>query len=79
MSTSLIYHGFGAVGYTYLRTEYREGKIFIHIEKKLEYQYCADSKSRDVAKKGQVKRELKTLPIGKKNVYLIVNLHRLYC
>jgi len=79
MSTSLIYHGFGVVGYSYLRTEYREGKIFIHIEKKLEYQYCADCKSRDVAKKGQVTRELKTLPIGKKNVYLMVNLHRLYC
>jgi len=79
MSTSLIYHGFGTVGYNYLKMEYREGRIFIHIEKKPEYRYCADCKSRNVAKKGSVKRELKTLPIGKKSVYLVVHLHRLYC
>ena len=30
MSTSLIYHGFGAIGYTYLKSEYRRGRyIFI--------------------------------------------------
>ena len=73
MSTSIIYHGSGTVGYNYLKMEYREGRIFIHIEKKPEYQYCADCKSRDVAKKGSVKRELKTLPIGKKSVYLVVH------
>ncbi len=46
MSTSLIYHGFGTVGYNYLKMEYREGRIFIHIEKKPEYQYCADCKAK---------------------------------
>jgi transposase len=79
MSTSLIYHAFGAVGYHYLKTEYRESSIFIHIEKKRKYQYCADCKSRNTIKKGCVKRELKTVPIGKKSVYLVVHLHRLYC
>lgn len=79
MSTSLIYHGFGVVGYNYLKMEYREGNIFIHIEKKPEYQYCADCKSRNTAKKGCVQRKLKTVPIGKKRVYLVVHIHRLYC
>lgn len=78
MSTSPIYHGFGAVGYKYLKMEYREGRIFIHIEKKAEYHYCADCKSRNAAKKGSAKRELKTLPIGKKSIYLVVHLHRFY-
>ena len=27
MSTSLLYHGFGVVGYNYIRTDYQEGKI----------------------------------------------------
>jgi len=75
MSTSLIYHGFGVYGYKYFKTEYREGKIFIHIKKKPEYQYCADCKSRNVARKGHIERELKTLPIGKKNVYIVLHLH----
>ena len=66
MSTSLIYHGFGAVCYTYLKSEYKNGKIFFHIKKKPEYQYCVECKSRDVIKKGFVKREIKTLPIGGK-------------
>ncbi len=79
MSTSLIYHGFGVYGYKYFKTEYREGKIFIHIKKKPEYQYCADCESRNVARKGYVERELKTLPIGKKSVYMVLHLHRLYC
>ena len=58
MSTSLVYHGFGAVGYTYLKSEYRNGKIYFHIEKKPEYQYCVDCKSRNVTKKGCVNPSL---------------------
>ena len=27
MSTSLLYHGFGIVGYLYIRSEYREGNV----------------------------------------------------
>ena len=79
MSTSLIYHGFGAIGYTYLKTEYRGGKIYFHIEKKPEYQYCVDCESRDVSKKGYIKREIKTVPIGGKAVIFVVNIYRLYC
>jgi len=79
MSTSLIYHGFGAIGYTYLKSEYRCGKIYFHIEKKPEYRYCVDCKSRNVSKKGFVKREIRTVPIGGKAVIFIVNLYRLYC
>ncbi len=79
MSTSLIYHGFGAIGYTYLKSEYRGGKIYFHIEKKPEYQYCVDCDSRDVSKKGCIKREIKTVPIGGKAVIFVVNIYRLYC
>ena len=79
MSTSLIYHGFGAIGYTYLKSEYRGGKIYFHIEKKPEYQYCVDCESRDVSKKGCIKREIKTVPIGGKAVIFVVNIYRLYC
>ena len=79
MSTSLIYHGFGAIGYTYLKSEYRGGKIYFHIEKKPEYQYCVDCESRDVSKKGCIKREIKTVPIGGKAVIFVVNIYRLHC
>jgi len=79
MSTSLIYHGFGVYGYKYFKTDYSKGEIYIHIRKRAEYQYCANCGSRNVLKKGRIKRKLKTLPIGKKNVYMVLHLHRLYC
>ena len=34
MSTSLLYHGFGLVGYTYVRTAYEEGKVIFTIKHK---------------------------------------------
>jgi len=79
MSTGLIYHGFGVKGYKYLKTAYSKGEIYIHIKKRAEYQYCANCGSRNVVKKGRIKRELKTLPIGKKKVYMILHIHRLHC
>lgn len=79
MSTSLIYHAFGAVGYQYLKTEYKEGEIRLHVEKKPKYQGCAVCGSFDVIRKGQAIREIRTLPIGKRPVFLVLHLHRLYC
>ena len=34
MSTSLMYHAFGASCHNYLSTEYRGGAIYFHIETK---------------------------------------------
>ena len=28
MSTSLLYHGFGIIGYDYVRTDYQDGHIY---------------------------------------------------
>ncbi len=71
MSKNSIYHGFCVYGNKYFfKTEYREGELFIHIKKRPEYQYCVDCESRNAARKGHVERERKTLPIGKKNVYM---------
>jgi len=79
MSTSLLYHGFGIHDYKYLKTEYRKGAIFFHIEKAPNKQYCADCGSKQVRKKGRFVREIRTVPIGKKKVFLSVHLHRLQC
>lgn len=79
MSTSLIYHTFGVVGYRYLKTEYKEGAIRLHVEKKPDYQRCAVCGSCDVIWKGRALREIRTLPVGKRPVFLVPHLHRLYC
>ena len=79
MSTSLIYHAFGAVGYQYLKTEYGEGIVRFHIEKNPDHQRCAVCGSADVIWKGRDIREIRTLPIGKRPVFLVLHLHRLFC
>ena len=80
MSTSLLYHSFGTKNYTYLKTDYKEGAILLHIEKKRSKQYCVDCHSKEsLIQKGKVLRKIRTLPIGKKQVFLCVHIHRLKC
>ena len=79
MSTSLIYHGFGVVGYHYLKTEYQEGAIRFHSERKPNKRCCRECGSREVIKKDRFIREYKTIPNGMKPAYLVVEVYRLYC
>lgn len=79
MSTSILYHGFDVIGYHYLKTEFKAGKIIFHIEKNPLKTRCSACGSRDVIKKGKVNRLIRTLPIGRKPAFLSLHLHRLEC
>jgi len=79
MSTSLICRAYGGVGYNYLRTDYREGPVRFHIEKNARKQRCAACGSADVIRKGQDMRDIRTVPIGNRPVFLVLHLHRLFC
>ncbi len=79
MSTSLMYHAFGARNYKYLRTEYRSGCIYFHIEKKPQHQRCVACGSRHVTLGGRQAYELRSLPIGGKRTFLVLHLHVLDC
>lgn len=79
MSTSILYHGFKARGYTYLRAEYKKGAVIFHLKKSKSEQCCAHCGSKSVIKKGKKNRKVKTVPIGTRQVYLCLHLHRLKC
>jgi transposase len=79
MSTSLVYHAFGATTYRYLKTDYREGAIFIHLEKKRKHQKCAACGSANVILEGVQRYQVRTVPIGNKSVFLVLHLHVLNC
>lgn len=79
MSSSLIYHAFGARQYRYESTEYRGGAVYFHIAKKRHQQRCSACGSRDVVLAGRTVRRLRTLPIGRRRVFLVVHLHDLAC
>jgi transposase len=79
MSTSLLYHGFGLVGYHYVRQEFHEGKVIFHIEQPRERLRCAHCGSADVWAQGSVERTFRTVPIGPKPVLLRFKVPRVLC
>ena len=79
MSTSILYHGFGATTYNYKKTEYRDGSMTFHLKKKEKYQHCVVCKSKDVVRQGQRFLKVRTVPIGAKPIFLGLHLHRLKC
>ena len=79
MSTSLIYHAFGAKTYQYVKTEYDGGSITLHLEKKPEKRRCAACGSKHVSIEGNRSYRLRGLPIGSKPVFLVLRLKILNC
>jgi transposase len=79
MSTSLLYHGFGLVGYRYVRQEFREGQVIFHIEQPRERLRCPQCRSEDVWAQGGVERSFRTVPIGGKPVLLRFKVPRVRC
>jgi transposase len=79
MSTSLLYHAFGVRDYRYVKTEYVEGEVIFHLERKPESCRCAACGSENVWRQGCVSRHFRTLPIGRRPVTLVAEVPRLLC
>ena len=79
MSTSLLYHGFGVIGYRYVRTNYQAGNIILTI-KRLEFSVrCSACSSKDVIRHGSLPRWFYSLPIGQKSTYIKTDIPRIEC
>ena len=80
MSQSLLYHAFGVrKGYKYVRTEYHQGTIRLHVAVKKELLVCPECASSHVIRKGGRERALQTVPIGFKPVFLLAEVPRCEC
>ncbi len=79
MSTSLLYHGFGIIGYKYNSTIYREGNITFKISRKKFSLRCPACKSKKVIQHGSLPRFFHSLPIGKKRTFIKAEIPRLEC
>jgi len=79
MSTSLLYHAFGGRGYDYVNTKYPAGAVIFTIRQRPESLRCPCCGSRDLIRKGQVHRRLRTVPIGKKTVWFCAIIQRVHC
>src|SRR5271157_5065916 len=79
MSTSLLYHGFGLVGYRFVRQDFFEGHVVFRIEQPRERLRCSHCHSENVWSQGGIERSFHTLPIGSKPVQIQFKVPRLLC
>lgn len=79
MSTSLLYHGFGIIGYRYLRTVFKNGSVFLGIDQDRFQLRCPVCDSRKVIGKGKKMRTFRSLPIGGKSTYIDFAVPRVEC
>jgi transposase len=79
MSTSLLYHRFGVVGYHYVSATFEAGMTAIRIEQPRERLRCSACGSADVWAQGGKERFFRALPIGKQPTFLEFKVPRVLC
>ena len=79
MSTSLLYHAFGIRGYTYLKSQYEEGKVIFTIGQERDDLRCSVCGSRRVLRRGFQSRLFRSLPIGTRAVQVVLDVPRIGC
>jgi transposase len=79
MSTSLLYHGFGIVGYQYVSQHFQGGQVTFRIEQARERLHCSQCGCEDVWIRGHQERTFRTLPIGLKPTFVTLDVARVWC
>jgi transposase len=79
MSTSLLYHRFGIVGYRYVSQHYTKGTTVFRIEQPRERLRCSHCGSAEVWAQGGVARVFRSLPIGRQPTLVGLKVPRVLC
>jgi transposase len=79
MSISFICHAIDLRDYFYKTTRFVGGILTFEIFPKPEAIKCPDCKSKSVVKRGVIKRNLRTIPVGSRPVILRTTTQRVWC
>jgi transposase len=79
MSTSLLYHGFGLVGYQYIRTRYEKGTIIFQVRQDRHDICCPSCQSKRFVFRGKKLRRFRSIPIGSKQIFIEFEVPRIMC
>lgn len=79
MSTSLLYHAFGVVGYTLKGTRFQGGEVIFHVERNEDRVVCPNCGRDEVIRRGTVRRRWKSLPIGRRATWIEYDVQRVEC
>jgi transposase len=77
MPQALLYHGFGIQGYRHLKTQFNGGAVYFHLVRARKR--CSHCRYFKVIQKGYRWRIIRTLPIGRRPVFLVIKMRRFYC
>ena len=79
MSTSLLYHAFGIVGYEYLGTHYEKGSTIFRIRQNRFQIRCSHCRSNRFIFRGKTLRRFRTIPIGSRPTFIEMEIPRIMC
>ncbi len=79
MSTSLLYHAFGIVGYHYVSQQFQEGQVTFRIRQPRERLRCPQCDCDDVWVHGHEERTFRMVPIGSKPTFVTLDVARVWC
>lgn len=79
MSTSLLYHAFCVRTYYHVRTQFRDGAVYEHLQKKRYSHRCASCRHPGVTLHGRSTVTIRTLSIGTRRIFSVLHLHRVLC
>jgi len=79
MSTRLLYHRFGLVGYRFVGQIFEPGITTFRIEQPRERLRCSQCRSDEVWAQGGVERNFRGLPIGKQPTFINLTVPRVLC
>ena len=78
MSTSLLYHAYGVVGYKLEATRFERGEITFRVERSKPWS-CPECGQEDVVLRGKIPRRWKALPIGRRTIWIATDVQRVEC
>ena len=80
MSKSLLYHMFGVKGpFRYEATTYQGGAATFRISQPADTLECPLCGSRDVIRRGTLRRRIRSVPVGSRGTWIDVKVQRVWC
>lgn len=79
MSTSLLYHAYGVRGYRHVKMEFTEGAVVFHVMQPKKSHRCPVCGSPKVIGRGHNLRRFRTLPMGRRRVFVELPVPRVEC
>lgn len=79
MSTSLLYHGFGLVGYRHQSLSFESGALIFKVTPDERRLVCPGCNGKNITLEGVVPRRFQTVPLGWMPAYIDLDVQRVRC